>query len=452
MLELVSVVIPVSGTKYLKESIDSICRQTYRSQEIIIIDSSDKPDEVKEILLQMGDERIVYFYQERSGVANALNFGISKASGQYIARMDADDIAFPDRIATQVKYMNEHPEIDATASSYMLIDKNGNCLKKEIKKFSSEEIKCELLFGNPICHPTMMFRDSIFEEGWRYHNVFAEDYDLWTRLVIRKKMCVMPEVLLKYRIHADNLSGVHVSRVNESDIDSALYYVNKLLGIHVDANKKWLLFRNYHLSQVSADEVGECGKFIITQYEFLCDLKRASDGLEDGQRKLIKKTILQRWRNIINMSNIIWPSKEVYDFPFEVADDHLFKSNMLGLIRNNDLWIKRMRAGEVRFFLYGFGERGHRTLKRYLRVREKSLRKWKLLGIIDKNKEFYSIGKKDYSTYDQTELFRQEFDYILISAYEFYDEIRTELLELHIPQRKIIRDNIIFFFGQEVYE
>lgn len=445
MSGLVSVIMPVSGKVYFKESLDSILNQTYCDLEIIIIDSSDDRSEIKEVISMVQDKRIRYFYQEKSGVANALNFGIAKAEGQYIARMDADDVAFPERIMRQVEYMEDNPDIDVAASSYILINENGNYIKKEVKSFTFEEVKFELLFDNPICHPTIMFRRSIFDEGWLYRQVFAEDYDMWTRLAVCKRISVMPDILLKYRVHADNLSNVNVLKVNDSDINSASIYIKTLFGIHIHDDKKWLLARTYHLSQITADEIGNCGKFLIAQYEFLHKMKAASEQLEDCQKSMLVKIILRRWRNIIDMSNIIDPPKELYEFPSGKIESDSYKNRLKKVIEENDRWIRSRQAEKVKFFLYGLGERGHRTLKRYQQLHKSVLNNWELLGIVDREKKSYSVGEHICQTCNKEELIRQEYDCILVSAYEYYEEIRSELVALKIPGKKVLRDNIIFF-------
>lgn len=450
MSDLVSVIMPVSGKEYFEEALESICSQTYRNLEIIIIDSSDDRGEIKEVLSMVRDERIRYFYQKKSGVANALNLGIAKAKGQYIARMDADDVAFPERIMRQVEYLELHQEIDAAASSYIHIDRKGDYIKKEDRPFSYEEIKYELLFDNPICHPTIIFRRSVFDEGWSYRNVFAEDYDMWTRLAIRKNLSVMPDVLLKYRVHEDNLSNVNVLKVNDSDINSACIYVDALLGIHIQEDQKWLLTKTYHLSQITADEVGDCEEFLIAQYEFLYRIKEKAEQLEDCCKNILDRIILRRWKNIINMSNIIDPPRKLYEFPLGREESDIYKNNLKRVIIDNYMWIKKTQAGKVKFFLYGFGERGHRTLRRYQELHKKVLSNWELLGIIDKAKKPYSMGERICRTCDKTELIQQEYDYILVSAFKYYKEIRNELLELKIPGKKILRDNIIFFFWTEI--
>ena len=346
--------------------------------------------------------------------------------------------------------MEHHQEIDAVASSYIQINRRGEFIKKEVQSFSYEEIKYELLFDNPICHPAIMFRRAIFDEGWSYRNVFAEDYDMWTRLVIHKNLAVMPDVLLKYRVHADNLSSVNVLKVNDSDIDSACAYVEALLGIHIHEDYKWLVARTYHLSHITADEVGDCGEFLTAQYEFLYRMKEKTEQIDICQKNILDKIILQRWRNIINMSDIINPTGELYEFPSGEKENVIFKKTLKKVVENNYMWIKNTQAEKVKFFLYGFGERGHRTLMRYLELQESTLSNWELLGIVDKAEKSYSIGKEICKTCDKDELIRREYDYILVSAFEYYEEIRDELLKLKIPNEKILRDNIIFFSRTEV--
>ena len=109
----ISVIMPVYNTEkeYLTEAIESILNQTFQDFEFLIIDDGSTEPHVKETILSYNDNRIKYFYKENSGVADTLNFGLSKANGQYIARMDADDISLPERFEKQVSFLDCNPDI-----------------------------------------------------------------------------------------------------------------------------------------------------------------------------------------------------------------------------------------------------------------------------------------------------------------------------------------------------
>lgn len=449
-MSLVSVVMPVSGPEFFQESLESICNQIYQNLEIIIVDSSEKK-QVQDIVYSMNDKRIRYFYQKKSGVANALNFGIAKASGEYIARMDSDDVAFLNRIAKQSEFLDVHPEIALVAASCMIINEKGECIREEIRQCSADEIKYRLLFDNPICHPTVMFRKSVFEQGWKYENVFAEDYDLWVRLATSYKMEVLPDVLLKYRVHENNLSNTNVLRLSNSDTDSALKYLNTLFPIGLAFDRKFLLIKNYHLLRATVEDVGDVGDFLISQYDLLDAICKKAESFGEKEKDIINKIILYRWKKCLEISPVLYSDEKLEGFPPDDSDRKSFRKYLLSVIQNNNCHIKKMQKDGMRFLLYGYGERGHRTLERYLKLccQGKNANNWELLGIIDREKKSYWVNGNKCNTCMKEEIGKYDFDYIVISAIDFYKEIRKELIGLGVPDKKIIKDGLFFLYKSE---
>src|SRR5438270_14004268 len=114
-----------NGGSYLKEAIESMLNQTYIDFEFIIINDGST-DGLKEIIKQFYDDRIVYIENDTNkGLIESLNKGIDAARGNFIARMDSDDIALPIRLEAQVRYMNEHPKTAVLASRIVFIDESG---------------------------------------------------------------------------------------------------------------------------------------------------------------------------------------------------------------------------------------------------------------------------------------------------------------------------------------
>lgn len=199
-----------NGERFAKEAIESILDQTFTDFELILIDDCSN-DNTLQIMKQYDDPRVVIIENERNlGLARSLNRGLEVAHGKYIARMDADDISMPDRFSKQIEYLEKHFDIDVCGSWIESIDKNGNLIifGKSKPPLSSNVINCYLLFQNPVVHPTVIFRNRIFQKIDPYNPEFniAQDYDLWTRTIGNYKIANMPEFLLKYRIHGNNLS------------------------------------------------------------------------------------------------------------------------------------------------------------------------------------------------------------------------------------------------------
>ena len=216
----VSVVMPVyNGERYLHEAIDSILNQTFSDFEFIVInDCSD--DGTENIIKSYTDSRIHYIKNENNlGVALSLNRGFDAAKGEYIARMDADDISLPSRLEKQVEYMEDNPAIAVCGCETELF---GDVEKTDTYTvFGKEMMKINLLFAPCLCHPAVMLRRSVVEkEHYRYDDSFErlEDYELWTRLFLKYDIDNVRGVYFKYRLHSkqvtQNYSENHMQTLN----------------------------------------------------------------------------------------------------------------------------------------------------------------------------------------------------------------------------------------------
>lgn len=200
----ISVVMPVyKGDNYLSEAVDSILNQTFSDLEFLII--CDNPtDKTRDLLekYKQEDPRVKIYYQERQGLVNSLNRGFSLAQGEYIARMDADDISVPGRLEKQVKFIAENPEIGICGAWIKRIGEPPSYVWEV--PCDHENIKSRMLFEPVIAHPSIIARKEIFlKKGLAYmqDETYAEDYGLWVRAAKEIKLANMPEILMHYRIH-----------------------------------------------------------------------------------------------------------------------------------------------------------------------------------------------------------------------------------------------------------
>lgn len=203
----VSVIMPVyNAEKYIQEAINSILNQTFEDLEFIIINDGSI-DHTEELVNKYEDPRIRFIQNKTNlGIAKTLNRGLDLANGEYIARMDSDDISMPERLAKQVDYLEHHPEICVLGTG---IECFGACWDKYIFSKESTQLKVDLLFNNCLAHPSVMMRSSILgKNGFYYDSAFSkiEDYDLWCRIVEHYHLASIPEVLLKYRVHPNQVT------------------------------------------------------------------------------------------------------------------------------------------------------------------------------------------------------------------------------------------------------
>jgi glycosyltransferase involved in cell wall biosynthesis len=226
---LVSVLMPVyNAGGFVKESIDSILKQTYSNFELIIINDGST-DSSEEIILSIKDSRIRYVKNETNlGLIKTLNKGIDLCKGEFIARMDADDISLPDRLKKQLEFMEKNSEVGVCGSDYIHFGKG-----KHISLTSHHEhdwIAGWMLFNSSVVHPALMIRTSVIKNESPYFNSeykHVEDYELWSRLIFKNKFADVPETLLKYRIHASQVSRQYRSEQIENGNKVRRYLLEK---------------------------------------------------------------------------------------------------------------------------------------------------------------------------------------------------------------------------------
>ncbi|WP_202703967.1 MULTISPECIES: glycosyltransferase [Flavobacterium] len=246
----ISVLMPVYNCElYIEEAIDSILNQTFSDFEFIIIDDASL-DSTVSIIKNYNDPRIQLIVKpQNSGLTNSLNFGLSIAKGEYIARMDGDDISLPERFVKQVAFLDKNPETVLIGTYFKIIGKDKIVVVPE----DHDDIKLAMLKDCCIGHPTVMMRKSYLDRFALIYDTQkepAEDYDLWTRLLAVGKLYNLPEVLLNYRVHNSQVSH----KRNEQQANTALEIkVNLLTNLNFERD----------------DETQDFLKKIISRREFV---------------------------------------------------------------------------------------------------------------------------------------------------------------------------------------
>lgn len=205
----ISVVMSVyNGERYLVEAIDSILNQTYSDFEFIIINDCST-DKTAEILQSYNDARIkIINNDENLRLPASLNKGLRLAKGKYIARMDADDIALPDRFEKQISYLEKNQEVAVIGGSLIVFNEQEGEIYTQ-KADCNELLDKYYLIPSPILHPTAMLRKSMtVDEGYFYNEKYtsAQDYDLWLRIAKKHKINNIADIVLKYRVHSNSIS------------------------------------------------------------------------------------------------------------------------------------------------------------------------------------------------------------------------------------------------------
>lgn len=198
----VSVLMPAyNAERFLDEAMESILQQTYTDFELIVVDdgSTDSTPEILRRYVEQDSRVRVLRNETNLGIVHALNWGFAKCRGEYVARMDADDVSMPNRLARQVAVLESDPSILVLGGSVSYMDSEGNLL--DVVRRS--QFRHSLLHSTPLLHPTVIIRkraldgiETVYEEKYLY----AEDYFLWLRLARKGKLDAVPDVVLHYRI------------------------------------------------------------------------------------------------------------------------------------------------------------------------------------------------------------------------------------------------------------
>lgn len=224
---LVSIVMAVyNGELFIKEAIDSALSQTYKNIELIIVNDGSR-DSTKRIIDSVKDKRTIAIHLEKNqGAANALNKGIEKAKGSWIAILDADDKFHPHKIEEQLEYASLHPDLIGIGTFIRCMPGEQEVSKDLLQGVARhknsyaarEDIRKAMYWGSPLTHSAVMFKRDAFMEVGGYDTAYkiAYDYDLWIKLMEKGEIENIPKILTDYRVHLQSLSNKNgIATVNE---------------------------------------------------------------------------------------------------------------------------------------------------------------------------------------------------------------------------------------------
>ena len=200
----ISVLMPVyNAEEYVADAISSILEQTFSDFEFIIINDGSR-DKTAAIVKSFKDERIKFIDNPKNqGLIVVLNQGLDLCRGEYIARMDADDISYPERFAKQIDFLDNHLDVGLLGTAGENFGDNND------RHYQPEDVDViDLLRGVCFYHPSVMIRRSVLiDNGLKYNKNYylVEDYELWARMLKVCRLCNLNEILIKYRVHAKSV-------------------------------------------------------------------------------------------------------------------------------------------------------------------------------------------------------------------------------------------------------
>lgn len=406
--KLISVLMPVyHDVKFLRQSIDSILCQTYKNKELLLLVSRNSNDGSVAICEEYASRynNIKILTQKKTGISDALNMGIAASSGDYIARMDADDIALPERLEKQAFFLDDHQEVDVVGSAVMRIDEKGRQIGKVEMYIADEDIKAALIFRNGFFHPTVMFRSQVFQGRCRYQDVLVEDARLWMDLSFDYRFANLPEVLLLYRKHPNSLTAKRSEEIVMSRAESAYNFVQKKLGWEL---KKYCI-RDFVITG-SEEKIGEPTEdFLSRQMELLKDLS-----IKNQKCNAFTQDALRR-------------------------ECDMRREWLLGFLSG-----KRLLSMKKTIVLYGYGMRGKKIIEKLKELREQMAINWNLCAVIDKRASYLQAEELPLKKPEELLAVIDRIDLILISSQIYYREITEELCGMGIDKKKIMSCDWIF--------
>lgn len=263
----VTILMPVyNGQAYVYDAVTSMLNQTYHDFDLLVIDDGST-DKSLEILQAFDDERLVIEQNPQNmGIVQTLNKGLEMITGEYVIRMDADDIAKPARLEKQVTFMDSRPDVGASSGA-AIVFKEEKAISRLRMPVGTRETRTELLFKSPLIHPATIIRnETIKKNGIRYRAELkaTEDFGFWQDISFVSNIDNLSTNLIRYR---DNEHGIsNISRKNSEARDRAHYAIYSThfsrLGIDLDdaALGLWRDWNTGNMNLNDLKQVEEAGK------------------------------------------------------------------------------------------------------------------------------------------------------------------------------------------------
>lgn len=284
-----------NGEKYLKDAIASIINQTLSDFEFLIINDGST-DHSEEIIKSFDDSRIVYIKNNKNkGIVETLNDGLAISKGKYIARMDADDIAFPDRLEQQLKFMLAHPNCKICGSQAIAINEEGKKIHKIKRPFLNDDIKINHLFRNSFIHPSVIFDAPVAKElKYSFDCQYAEDYYLFSQIALKHKVANLKQPLLFYRIHSENITAKKQVEMYNSEKETMSYLLSDLFGGEISEEIVSIhhSFLRRTFENIALDKVEN----------HLLTIKNANKTKKNYNQELLEKMLQKEWFNFLFFS------------------------------------------------------------------------------------------------------------------------------------------------------
>lgn len=305
---LVSVLMPVfNGEKYIWQAIDSILQQTFNDFELVIVNDGSTDQSIK-IINSYHDPRIKLYQNDRNrGLSYTRNKCLEYSKGEYIAKLDCDDIALPTRLEDQVMFLNNNKDFGLIGGWVQFIDEADNLGDVCQFEASAEKIPSIMLFHNCFAQSALMFRRNALPEEW-YREPFppAEDYDLWLRIVRKTKVSNLQKVVTYYRLHDSNVSKTKVDAMLAAEQKILLWQLEEL-GITPSEQEFDIYFSIKKVPSVLSET------YLISLRKCIAILQEANEVRKIYNEPFFSNMLSKHWKRVLSIyQDTVFKKKNVY--------------------------------------------------------------------------------------------------------------------------------------------
>lgn len=433
MAPTVSWLMPVYNCELsLKSALESMLEQSYTDFEIVLVIEKDTNTETTKICenFYKNNSNVKLIYnKEKLGIAKSLNVGIMHCSGQYIARMDADDYSLPDRLKIQVEFFNENPNVFLVAGNVNVINKSiNNKVVRYKNTISSEEIRVKLLFESCFTHPAIMMRNT---KTLYYPERIAEDYGLFSELISKEKMAIIEDIVLEFQESPYSASKRNYFKVRKDSERISREVIYRELNVDTrDIEGTFFGWRSSDNWPQNPEE------FLKQAYELYSRIIYANNRLHVFNEGVLLKQITQEWHKTLGF---IHP----YFFPklyvqFDKIDQKIIDDCFQSITNLQD---------DTKNIFFGTGYLCKRWMENASEEEKKSIICFSDSDSSKWGNELY--GKKIISP---QEIFYTQYDKVVITALSAQEQIRDTLIKIGVNENNIYNlkgPQINFRFGQE---
>ena len=296
----VSVLLPVyNSEKYIAETLWSLFEQTFSDFEVLVLNEYGSSKEGLEVVKMFEDDRIrIIQNKEKLGLADSLNLGMREAKGEYLARIDGDDLARNDRFALQVKFLDKNRAYGLVGSLQHHFGVNTDYIHDVPKEH--KDILAGLIYDCLVCHSTIMMRKKAFIDNDLFYDKAkqAEDYELWTRACKKFKFYNIPEILGEYRVGEDNITKGKLAALSKESGELACKNIKETLGVEVQASH--IPFLSGWINEFESLGAEAYKKEIVLEQNILEQMWDANKRIKYYDADALLRVINKRWRNITN--------------------------------------------------------------------------------------------------------------------------------------------------------